>query len=137
MKGIAMALLKWTLLFAGICALIQFALTALVIIRRAQTDIDLLDGGDVPLLRRIRAHGNFAETAPINLLLFAALEISKLEAVWLITLGITLITGRLLHAMSLLTNNAPLTRRGGMVLTLAVMSIQGALCITLFFNQTT
>jgi hypothetical protein len=36
--------------------------------RRAQTEIPFLDGGDVALLRRMRAHGNVIETVPMVLL---------------------------------------------------------------------
>jgi uncharacterized protein len=123
-----------TLLFAGCCALLQFALTVLVIARRAQTGVDFLDGGDSQLLRRIRAHGNFSETAPINLLLLALLEINGLPSAWLIALGSMLLLGRLLHAMSLLTNNAAWSRRGGMVLTLLVLSVQAVLCLWIFMR---
>jgi uncharacterized protein len=123
-----------TLFFTASCALLQCALTALVILRRAQTGIDLLDGGDQKLLRRIRAHGNFSETAPMALLLMALLEISGLASAWLIAFGITLLLGRILHAQSLLTNNAAWSRRGGMVLTLAVISIEAVCALWLFFR---
>jgi uncharacterized protein len=121
-----------TLLFAGLCALIQVALTAMVIVRRAKTGVDLLDGGDVPLLRRIRAHGNFSETAPMALLLLALLEMRGLSVTWLWALGIGLLLGRLLHAWSLLTTNTAWNRRGGMVLTLTVLSVQGVLCVWMY-----
>jgi uncharacterized protein len=123
-----------TLLFAGLCALIQVALTAMVIVRRAKTGVDLLDGGDVTLLRRIRAHGNFSETAPMALLLLALLEMRGLSMTWLWFLSIGLLLGRLLHAWSLLTTNAAWNRRGGMVLTLAVLSVQGLLCVWMFLR---
>jgi uncharacterized protein len=123
-----------TLLFAGLCALIQVALTAMVIARRAKTGVDLLDGGDVPLLRRIRAHGNFSETAPMALLLLALLEMRGLSLTWLWVLGIGLLIGRVLHASSLLTTNTAWNRRGGMVLTLAVLSVQGVLCLRMFLR---
>jgi uncharacterized protein len=123
-----------TLLFAGLCALLQCGLTSLVIVRRAKTGVDLLDGGDVTLLRRIRAHGNFSETAPMTLLLLALLEMSGLASTWLWALGIGLLLGRLLHAWSLLTTNAAWNRRGGMVLTLAVLSAQGVLCLWMYLH---
>jgi uncharacterized membrane protein YecN with MAPEG domain len=116
-----------SLFFAGCCALLQCALTALVIFRRAQTGIDFLDGGDHQLMRRIRAHGNFSETAPMALLLMALLEMSGLSQGWLIGFGVTLLLGRILHAQSILTNNAAWSRRGGMVLTMAVISFE-AVC---------
>ncbi|MBS7807705.1 MAPEG family protein [Variovorax sp. PCZ-1] len=129
-----MSSVNLTLLFAGCCALLQCALTALVILRRAQTNIAFLDGGDDQLMRRIRAHGNFSETAPMALLLMALLEISGLSNAWLIGFGIALLLGRILHAQSLLTNNAAWSRRGGMVLTLGVISIEAVCALVLFFR---
>jgi uncharacterized protein len=129
-----MTTVSLSLLFAGCCALLQCALTALVIMRRAQTGVDFLDGGDHQLLRRIRAHGNFSETAPMALLLMALLELRGLGSAWLIGFGVALLLGRVLHAQSLLTNNASWSRRGGMLLTLAVISIEAAWAIWIFMR---
>ncbi len=126
-----------TLLFAGLCALLQCMLTALVIVRRVQTGISLMDGGDKALLHRIRAHGNFSENVPISLFLMALLELSGLGAAWILTLGSGLLTGRVLHAYGLIVNDAqakPFSiRLSGIVLTLMVLSTEAALCIWLFF----
>ena len=122
-------MLHTTLVFAGLCALLQCLLTALVIARRARTGVAWLDGGDPPLLRRMRAHGNFVETVPMALLLLALLELGGLAAVWLWALGGCLLLGRLLHATSLLTDNHPYSRGGGMALTLIVLSAQAVLCL--------
>ncbi len=127
--------LHTTLLFAGLCALLQCVLTALVIARRARTGVDLMDGGDQPLLRRIRAHGNFVETAPMALLLLALLELSGLATPWLWALGGCLLLGRLLHATSMLTHNRPWSRRGGMVLTLCALSTQAVLCLWITLSK--
>lgn len=123
-----------TLLFAGCCALLQCALTALVILRRRQARVSFLDGGDKPLMRRIRAHGNFTETVPMALLLMALLEISGLGRMPLVIFGIALLVGRSLHAWSLLTNNATWSRAGGMAITLAVISLEAACALWLFFR---
>jgi uncharacterized protein len=124
-----------TLLFAGLCALLQCGLTASVILRRVQTGVRLLDGGDMPLVRRIRAHANFAETVPIALLLMALLELRGLAPFWLYCLGLALLAGRVLHAGSMLADGPPWVRLAGMVLTLGAISLSGALCIGLFFWQ--
>ncbi|CAM8633096.1 COG3788 Uncharacterized relative of glutathione S-transferase, MAPEG superfamily [Comamonadaceae bacterium] len=116
-----------TLFFAACCALMQCLLTVLVIRRRLKAGVYFLDGGDDPLLRCIRAHGNFAETAPMALLLMALLEISGLGSVWLMAFGVTLLLGRVLHATSLLTNHATWSRSLGMALTIGVISIE-AVC---------
>jgi uncharacterized membrane protein YecN with MAPEG domain len=112
----------------------QCALTALVIRRRIQARVYFLDGGDDSLLRRIRAHGNFAETVPMALLLMMLLELSGFSPLWLTMFGITLLLGRILHATSLLTNQATWSRSSGMVLTLAVIGIQAMCALWLFFR---
>lgn len=116
-----------TLFFAACCALMQCVLTVLVIRRRLKAGVYFLDGGDDPLLRRIRAHGNFSETAPMALLLMALLEFSGLGRVWLIVFGVALLLGRVIHATSLLTNHAAWSRSLGMALTIGVISIE-AIC---------
>jgi uncharacterized protein len=123
-----------TLLFAGLCALMQCWLTALVIARRVQSGINLMDGGDAMLTRRIRAHANFAETVPMALLLMLLLELGGLAATWLWVFGLTLIAGRILHVCGLLLGGMAWGRLSGMVLTLGVLSIQAVLCIGMFLR---
>ena len=119
----------WTLLFAGACALLQFALTALVVVQRVRSKIPFLDGGDPTLLRRVRAHGNFTETAPMALLLMLLLELSGVASAWLMLFGTALLLGRLLHAAGLLGWGGHRLRLLGMALTLAVLSLGGLACI--------
>lgn len=121
-----------TLLIAGLCGLLQFALTLCVIARRAQTGVSFLDGGDEQLLRRIRAHGNFTENAPMALLLMLLLELRNFNTTGLWVFGGLLILARILNAQSILTNNAAWSRRGGTVMTLAVISIEAAFCLWIF-----
>lgn len=125
----------FTLLFAGLCALLQTALTALVIRQRAKARVSLLDGGDQELIQRIRAHGNFVETAPMALLLMALLETNGLAASWLIGFGGLLVVGRLLHAYGLLSGRVGLPRLLGMSMTLFVISVEGAMCLGMFARQ--
>jgi uncharacterized protein len=131
-EGIFMTLPYLSLFFAGLCALIQTALTALVIMRRAQIGVSLLDGDDPQLTRRIRAHGNFAETVPIALLLMILLEMNGLAAVWLWSFGSLLVIGRVLHAHGLLSGRVDWPRLVGMCMTLMVISIEGAVCLWIF-----
>jgi uncharacterized protein len=126
---LSIAPVHWTLLFAGACALLQCALTALVVVRRVRSKIDFLDGGDPILLRRIRAHGNFSETAPMALLLMLLLELSGVAPAWLVMLGTGLLLGRLLHAAGLLGWGGHRARLLGMALTLAALSLGGLGCL--------
>jgi uncharacterized protein len=121
-----------TLLFAGLCALLQTALTALVIRRRTQAGVSLLDGGDRQLIERIRAHGNFVETAPMALLLMALLEMNGLAVSWIWGFGALLVAGRMLHAYGLLSGRGVWPRLLGMSMTLFVISIEGVLCLWMF-----
>jgi uncharacterized membrane protein YecN with MAPEG domain len=124
-----------TLLFAGCCALLQVALTALVVIRRLQTGVHFLDGGDTPLMRRIRAHGNFSETVPMALLLLGLLELSGLGSHWLVGFGTALLLGRVLHAHCLIYDSASWGRLVGMVLTIGVISIEGMFALWIFYGR--
>lgn len=123
-----------TLLFAGLCALLQVALTALVVNRRLQTGVRFLDGGDQQLMRLTRAHGNFSETVPMALLLMGLLELRGLGSAWLVGFGAALLLGRTLHAQCLINNSASWGRVGGMVLTIGVISIEGVCALWLFFH---
>ena len=115
-----------TSLFIGLLALIQVPLTVMVGYRRVQTEIQFLDGGDLTLLRRMRAHANFTETVPIVLLAMAASELSAL-APWLLWLGGTsLVCGRLMHAGTLVLLGWGPTRALGMILTFLPMIGFGA-----------
>ncbi len=123
-----------TLFFAGLCALLQVALTALVIVRRLQTGVRFMDGGDPQLMRRIRAHGNFSETVPMALLLMALLELRGMGSHWLMAFGAALLLGRALHAQCLINNNATWGRLAGMVLTIGVISIEGVCALWIFLR---
>lgn len=60
--------------------------------------------GEVPpelaaeLDHRLRVVANFSEYVPLLLLLLAALEMSSLDRVWVATLAVLLVLGRILHA---------------------------------------
>jgi uncharacterized membrane protein YecN with MAPEG domain len=87
-----------TSLYAGLLALLLTVLSVRVILGRRTFGISLGTGGNAALERRMRAQGNFAEYAPIGLLLLALLEFSGLQAITLHILGSFLLVGRLMHA---------------------------------------
>ena len=63
-----------TALYAALLALLLLLLARSTILRRQTARILLGDGADEPLQRRIRAHANFAEYAPLGLILLALCE---------------------------------------------------------------
>ena len=114
-----------TPIYAGILTLLFVALSFRVIGMRRSQRISLGDGGDETMLRRIRAHGNFAEYVPLTLVLMTLMELQK-SPIWTVhVVGLLLIAGRMFHAIgvSTATGNA---RVAGMLLTFSALII-GAL----------
>lgn len=107
-----------TLLTAAACALLQFALTVLVIQRRAAKGVLFESGGDNALLRRMRAHGNLSEYMPTALILLLALELSRFSHTGLIVFAASFFTGRVIHAFGLLHPAWRWGRQVGMLATL-------------------
>jgi uncharacterized membrane protein YecN with MAPEG domain len=109
--------------FAGLLTLFYIALSIRVIGVRKSERIGLGDGGHGGLQRRMRAHGNFAEYAPLALLLMLMLELTGTTAWLLWALGIALLIGRALHAYSVSQEPEPLKFRiAGMGLTFTVLT---------------
>lgn len=111
-----------TPLYASILALIYVVLSARVIGYRRNAGISLGDGGDRVLLRRQRVHSNFAEYAPLALLLLGFAELNGAAALPLHGLGLTLLAGRTAHAIGMSRRpGIPALRVGGMALTFVVI----------------
>ncbi|HEY1090279.1 MAG TPA: MAPEG family protein [Burkholderiaceae bacterium] len=119
-----------TVLFIGLFAVLQVPLTVMVGLRRARTSVQFFDGGDPLLLRRMRAHGNFTETVPIVLLAMAAAELTGMPAWTIWAGGLSLLTGRTMHAAILIARGWGLPRAIGMILTLLPMLCFGAWAAT-------
>ena len=91
-----------TLVTAGFCGLLFFILSFRVVQMRQAHKITLGDGGNDPLLARIRAHANFAEYVPFLLVLMGAIEVrigSGNET--LAATGIVLFVVRIAHAFGM------------------------------------
>lgn len=119
-----------TPLYAGLLGLWYLVLSVRVILYRASAKINIGDGGDPMMLRRIRAHGNFSEYVPIILVLMGLLELGHAPAWELHGIGATLLLARLLHgyAFSFTRNWVP-GRFGGVVLTFLLLLVTGGLCV--------
>ncbi|WP_416305446.1 MAPEG family protein [Neptunicella sp. SCSIO 80796] len=118
-----------TPLYAGILALLFLVLSVRVILMRGK-GISLGDGGDKILLRRIRAHGNFAEYVPFILLMMGILELGRFPGYILHIIGIALVVGRVLHGYSLaFTEHFKFGRMWGAAITFLLLLVCGALCL--------
>ena len=113
--------------YAALLAVIFAVLAIRVIGRRRVARVSLGDGGDLQLLRRQRAHANFAEYVPLVLILMICAELQQAQF-WLLNLvGLCLVVGRVLHAYALSREPEPMSLRvAGMGLTITALLI-GAL----------
>lgn len=106
-----------TALLTGIFALMMVGLSGIVSLRRREVAVGYGDGGDRTLGGRIRAHGNFAEYAPLMLIVLAMVEIVETPPVFVWSLAAAFLLSRVLHALGTLVFNAnPWTRGAGMLL---------------------
>ncbi len=118
-----------TALYAGLLALVYLLLSYRVVQQRGH-GTSLGDGGDPELLRRIRAHGNFAEYVPFILLMLGILEINQLSDYVIHALGLTLVVARLLHGYALSFNESfKFGRFWGTTLTFILLAVCAGLCI--------
>jgi uncharacterized membrane protein YecN with MAPEG domain len=117
-------------LYAGLCAFMMMVLVLRVVARRIKHRVSLGDGGNDDLNRHMRAHGNFAETVPLALLLMLLLEMRGIPFWILHWLGALLVMGRISHIIGLTTGKGygPY-RMAGMILTMSVYIIGGALAV--------
>ena len=93
--------MKITAVYAGLLALLYIALSFRTILYRREHKVEIGDGGDRQLLRRIRVHANFAEYVPITLLLMGLAESLGLPGLGLHLIGLVLLLGRIAHAYGL------------------------------------
>lgn len=87
-----------TPLYAGLLAVLFIALSVRTIGQRRRHQVAVGDAGHPALLRAMRAHANFAEYAPLALLLVAINELNAAPAWLLHACAGLLLLGRLLHA---------------------------------------
>ncbi|MGL4573373.1 MAG: MAPEG family protein [Burkholderiaceae bacterium] len=100
-----------TLLLAAFFALLAVPLSLQISLRRMQVGSDASDGGgDMVLQRRIRAHRNFSEYAPLALICTGLVEYSSASTalVWAIAGAFAL--SRVLHATVMLYMSSPKPR---------------------------
>ena len=126
-------------LYAALLTVIYIALSVHVIRGRWFYRISLNDGGNEEMNRRIRAHGNFSEYAPLFLVIFGLAEHNGMPAYAGHILGCLFILGRLLHAYKLLDlrGNKPhlFFRSAGMVLTILTLGVLSIILLAQFIIQ--
>lgn len=121
-------------IISALLTIIFIKLSIGVIRLRRKHKVGLGGGGHDDLERAIRVQGNFAEYVPFGIILIACLELNGAPW-WLVAIpGITLIIGRLIHAVGINTPPPDFSKRVlGMkftfytLITLVVMNLGWAL----------
>ncbi len=119
-----------TAFYASLLVPLFVVLAVRVIQGRVSEKVGVGDGGKANLLRRIRAHGNFAEYAPFALLMLALAE-SLNSKTWLLhACGAALVAGRVCHAFGI--SQSPermIFRQAGMAATFTVLGVLALTCL--------
>lgn len=121
-----------TALYAGLLTFLLLVLSFRVIGVRRSAKVEIGDGANHQLLRRVRVHANFVEYTPYAIILIALLESLKAPGLVLHALGATLLAGRVIHAYALSQSPHIMWMRvAGMMLTFMVLGAAAVGCITL------
>ena len=115
-----MILLPVTLATAAAAAVLNIWLSARVVLARRPLKISVGDGGSEAVLRRMRAHANFAEYAPIFLILLAAIELAGGNARILWIVAVAFVLARISHGLGMDEGSPRLLRMIGMMTTTLV-----------------
>jgi len=116
-------LLQTTLSLAAAAAIINFWIGIRCgQVRHAQKILHG-DGGSPLMIRRMRAHANFIENAPIFLILAGLIEMTGKGGQWLAIVGALFMIGRVTHAIGM-DKDTPNALRGYGVMS-AMLSLVG------------
>lgn len=96
-----MTMLPIALTTAGAAALVNFWLSWRIAQLRVSEKISVGDGGNLRLTARMRAQLNFAEYAPVVLILVALIEAARGSPLWLAIVAVLFILGRVLHGLGM------------------------------------
>jgi uncharacterized protein len=109
--------------YAALAGLMCAALSLMVIGHRFGKAISLGDGGDPVMSRAVRVFGNFAEYAPLIIVLLALAEMLGVSRTSLHVYGAAFVLSRILHAIGLYRTPKPnIFRFLGVTVTLAVLA---------------
>ncbi len=121
-----------TAAYAALLGLFFVYLSVRALQARRAAGVALGDGGNQWLQRRVRVHANFAEYAPMGVLLLALAELLGAHVALLHVLGSSLLLGRLTHAYGVTQENERFAYRvAGMGMTLTSICASSLLVLVL------
>jgi uncharacterized protein len=119
-------LLPTTLCLSAAALVINFWLGMRVSKLRYALGVSVGDGGQEPIVRRMRAQANFIENVPLTLILIAAVELAGKGGVWLAPAGAVFMLGRIAHGIGMdgaFKAGRPIGMLTGMVLQLVLIVV--------------
>jgi uncharacterized membrane protein YecN with MAPEG domain len=121
-----MILLPVTLAAAAIAVFVNMWLAWRVIAARRAANVTIGDGGSEAVLRRMRAHANFAEYTPVFLFLLAGLELAGGDRMLLLAAAAAFMLARISHGIGMDGGSVKYFRVAGMsTSTLATVALAG------------
>lgn len=113
--------LTTTLAMAAAAAILNGWLMIRVGQKRTSEGISVGNGGNEMVTRRMRAHSNFIESAPLVLILIGAIEMSGQGGNWLAVIGAVYILARVAHAFGMDGGSLSKGRFVGTIVTLLTL----------------
>ena len=121
-----MILLPVTLAAVATAVLVNIWLAWRVIAARREANVSISDGGSEAVLRRMRAHANFAEYTPLFLMLLAALELAGADRRLLLAAAAAFMLARVSHGIGMDGGSLKYFRVAGMTTsTLVSLALAG------------
>jgi uncharacterized membrane protein YecN with MAPEG domain len=114
-------------LYAAVLGLVFIALSVRTLRLRRSLRVAVGDGGNIVMLRAMRAHANFAEYVPFSVVLLFMVQTQGAPGWLLHVLGLALLLGRLSHAYGV--SHEPENFRFrvfGMMMTFGVLAVSCA-----------
>ncbi|MGY2734420.1 MAPEG family protein [Sphingomonas sp. UYP23] len=124
-------MLPIALVTAGAAAIVNLWLAMRTGAIRHQTKISVGDGGNELLIRRMRAHANFIESAPFIVILIALIEFTTGTSLWLWAASALFLVARVVHPLGM--DGMRLGREAGTLVTFALLLGLGGYAVTLPF----
>ena len=123
-------------LYASVLGLLFVCLSIRTLRLRRRLQIAIGDGDDKVMLRAMRVHANFAEYAPLGLLLIYLVEMSGAAPLLVHALGSSLLLGRSSHAYGVSQIREKYAFRvAGMAMTLAALTVSSAYLLYSYGRQ--
>jgi uncharacterized membrane protein YecN with MAPEG domain len=113
-----------TSLYAALLTFVFLALSVRVILFRVNKIGPSGPEGEIALNKSMRVQANFVEYAPLGLVLMLCAELQSAPALAIHAMGVTLLAGRVLHAIGMTRTPQVFSLRSlGILLTLLMLSL--------------